>query len=116
MGFKIKAPEFIARKVNLTIPGDPPTVGSVKVTYKWLSVSAYKVWIESSALAGGGFKGNAEWLGEVILSIDGLTDEDDKPIEYSPAVLASLCDDFPAAGVELRDGFSSALSESKAKN
>jgi len=116
MAFKLKAPDSVTRAVKLTIPGDPPTVGTVSVTYKWLSVSAYKSWAESGRLADGGFRSNADWLGSVILNISGLTDDDDKPVEYSTAALESLCDSFPASGSELKDGFESALSESKAKN
>ena len=116
MAIKLKRPDTLTRPVKLTIPGDPPSVGTVTVTYKFLTLSEYTAWSQNVRHEDGTQKTNAEWLSEIVVKIDGLKDDEDKPIEYTPEVLAALCDTYMMSGSELRAGFDSALTESRAKN
>lgn len=96
--------------VKITRPGEA-TPGVLDVTYRHRSVQALSDWWLVSR-----DKPIAAALGEVIETIDGLTDADGNAVAYSEAVLLKLVQQFHAAGRELLEAYFVEISGARAKN
>jgi len=107
---KIKAnPTFLA-KVMITVAGES-TPAVVDVVFRHKSAKAMADWWKDAAK-----KPVAAALNEIIVSINGLHDEQGNAVAYSEAALIQFLDEYHAAGAELLDAYFQELTESRAKN
>jgi hypothetical protein len=107
---KIKAnPTFLA-KVLITVAGEAMPA-AVDVIFRHKSAKALTDWWKDAAQ-----KPVAAALSTVIVSIDGLHDEQGNAVAYSEAALIQFLDEYHAAGAELLDAYFRELTESRAKN
>lgn len=110
MAFCLKPAPTFASDVRLTIPGQP-SPGVLTITWRHKGRKEAEAWVKGAA----GRK-DPEILGEVIAGWSGVTDDQGQDVPFTCEALESLCNDFPAAGMELFDAYLAALSESRAKN
>lgn len=98
----IPNPSFTAT-VKLSIPGG--TTAAVDVEFKHFSRKALQALFESQ-----GSKGDADFLSEIMVGWSGID------ATYSKETLATLLDNYPAAGAEIFEAFRNELLEAKRKN
>ena len=102
--FKLNPNPTFTAKVPLSIPGESKRA-TVDVEFKHLSRKAIQEFFQN--LEG---KTDAESLAEIIVSWKGID------AAYSAETLATLLDNYPAAGRELFEAFRLELMEARAKN
>lgn len=105
--FKIE-PGTFKRTVNIKVPNeDGFDVQSVEVTYNVMPVS------RSKELETG--QDVEDFVHETVAKIEGLVDEKDEPLPWSSEVEAKFWD-LPFVFSHIRDGYTDALEEARAKN
>ena len=102
--FKITPKATFTAEVALSVPGETK-LAAITVEFRHLSKSAIREFFES--LDG---KSDAEALGAIVTGWEGV----DAP--FSPEVLATLLDNYPAAAGELFEAFRRELLEARIKN
>lgn len=116
MSFKLTTPETVTGDVSITRPGEA-NPGVIKVTFVYQTARQHDAWRANVLAASSEGKASmTALLSPVIRSIDGFTDADDKPVAYTEAALDTLLDICPASSGELFRGFTTVLTESRAKN
>lgn len=91
MAFKLKPVPDVALEVPIDVPGDKgrSTRSSITVRYRLLSVSEHREVLDA---APENRIDDDELMARDIINIEGVADEDGKPLEYSTELLAQLMD------------------------
>lgn len=103
--------------VNLSVP-DGASTGTVKMTFRHQRRKALDAWIRmpQEAAEKGAELLDVDYLGNQIVSWEGVQDEDGTPVEFTKQTFAGFLDSYPAAGREIFEVYVKSLTESRAKN
>jgi len=91
MAFKLAAVKEIKHKVEIKVPSDMGRhqKEQITVTYRKLSTTESKELLKQ---AQDGTVTDEEILAENVVDIQGVVDEDGRPVDYSQDLLEALCD------------------------
>ncbi|MEW6314634.1 MAG: phage tail assembly chaperone [Pseudomonadota bacterium] len=100
-------PTFKAQ-IALTVPGQPDPA-QIEIEFKHQTRADLQRWLARDVAL-------EDALNEVIVSWDGVTDGNGRPLSYSADTLAMLLSNYPASGGELLNSYLRELTESRRKN
>ena len=107
--FKINPDATFKAVVKITVPGADQK--GIEFEFKHKTRSGMGEWLKN--IAG---KNDAEVSGEFIVGWSGVISETGDEIPFSFDAFERLCENYPAAAVEIMNGYIKALMESRTKN